>query len=106
MTLTIMICSHEERLGLAYIVTSSCVNHKYQDCVAVCPVEAFREMETYLVIDPDDCIDCNACVPECPVDAIYYEDDVPDSEIEWIEKNAEEAVDAPIAEGDSPVLGD
>ena len=58
------------------------------------------------MIDPDDCIDCNACVPECPVDAIFYEDDVPDSEIEWIEKNAEEAVDAPVAEGDSPVLGD
>lgn len=91
---------------MAYVVTSACIKHKYQDCVAVCPVDAFREMDTYLVIDPDDCIDCNACVPECPVDAIFYEDDVPDSEIEWIEKNAEEAVDAPVAEGDSPVLGD
>ena len=96
---------------MTYVVTSACVGHKYQDCVAVCPVEAFREMETYLVIDPDECIDCNACVPECPVDAIFYEDDVPDdgsthSEIIWIEKNAKESVDAPIAEGDSPVLGD
>ena len=91
---------------MTYVVTSACVGHKYQDCVAVCPVEAFREVETYLVIDPDDCIDCNACVPECPVDAIYHEDDVPDNEIEWIEKNEKESVDAPIAEGDSPVLGD
>ena len=91
---------------MTYVVTSACVKHKYQDCVAVCPVDAFREMETYLVIDPDDCIDCNACVPECPVDAIYYEDDVPDSEIDWIEKNESEAMDAPVAEGDSPVLGD
>ena len=91
---------------MTYVVTSACVKHKYQDCVAVCPVDAFREMDTYLVIDPDDCIDCNACVPECPVDAIYYEDDVPDSEIDWIEKNEKESVDAPLAEGDSPVLGE
>ena len=91
---------------MTHVVTSACVAHKYQDCVAVCPVDAFREMETYLVIDPDDCIDCNACVPECPVDAIYYEDDVPDEEIDWIEKNQNEAEDAPIAEGDSEVLGD
>ena len=91
---------------MAYVVTSSCVNHKYQDCVSVCPVDAFREMENYLVIDPDDCIDCAACVSECPVDAIFYEDDVPDDEINWIEKNEEEAVNAPLAEGDSPVLGD
>ena len=90
---------------MTYVVTSACVKHKYQDCVAVCPVDAFREMETYLVIDPDDCIDCNACVPECPVDSIYYEDDVPDSEIDWIDKNASEAMDASVAEGDSPVLG-
>jgi ferredoxin len=91
---------------MTYVVTSACVGHKYQDCVAVCPVEAFREMETYLVIDPDECIDCNACVSECPVDAIFYEDDVPDSEIDWIEKNAKESIDAPLAEGDSPVLGE
>ena len=91
---------------MTYVVTSACVNHKYQDCVSVCPVDAFREMDTYLVIDPDDCIDCNACVSEYPVDAIYYEDDVPDSEIDWIEKNETEAADAPLAEGDSPVLAE
>ena len=90
---------------MAYVVTSACVDHKYQDCVAVCPVDAFREQETYLVIDPDDCIDCNACVPECPVEAIYPEEEVPDEEMYWIEKNAKESIDAPLAEGDSPVLG-
>jgi len=46
---------------MAYVITSACVNHKYQDCVSVCPVDAFREMPTYLVIDPDVCIDCSAC---------------------------------------------
>ena len=90
---------------MAYVVTSACVGHKYQDCVAVCPVDAFRELDTYLVIAPDDCIDCNACVPECPVDAIYPEEEVPDNEIGWIERNEIESADAPLAEGDSPVLG-
>ena len=87
-------------------MTSACVDHKYQDCVAVCPVDAFREQETYLVIDPDDCIDCIACVPECPVEAIYPEEEVPDEEMYWIEKNEKESIDAPLAEGDSPVLGE
>ena len=90
---------------MTHVVTSACMNHKYQDCVAVCPVEAFRELDTYLVIDPDECIDCGACVPECPVEAIFADTDVPDEEEEWIEKNEVEAADAPIAEGDSPVLG-
>tara|TARA_B100001113_G_C20820845_1_gene496637 strand:+ start:197 stop:472 length:276 start_codon:yes stop_codon:yes gene_type:complete len=91
---------------MTHVVTSACVDHKYQDCVAVCPVDAFREQETYLVIDPDECIDCAACVSECPVEAIYSDYDVPDSETEWIEKNEEESQDAPLATGDSEVLGD
>ena len=91
---------------MTHVVTSACVNHKYQDCVSVCPVDAFREQATYLVIDPDECIDCGACITECPVEAIYYEDDVPDAEISWIQKNEDESVDAEIADGDSPVLAD
>ena len=90
---------------MTYVVTSACVGHKYQDCVAVCPVEAFRELMTYLVIDPDECIDCNACVAECPVDAIYSDEDVPDDEMDWVAKNEKESVDAPLATGDSPILG-
>ena len=89
---------------MTHVVTSACVGHNYQDCVAVCPVDAFREMETYLVIDPDDCIDCGACIPECPVEAIFTEEDVPESEIAWIERNETESLDAPLATGDSPVL--
>ena len=90
---------------MAYVVNTAGVDQKYQVCCSVCTVDAVREMENYLVIDPDDCIACNACVSECQVDAIFYEDDVPDDEIHWIEKNEEEAVNAPLAEGDSPVLG-
>ena len=89
---------------MTHVVTSACVGHKYQDCVAVCPVDAFREMATYLVIDPDDCIDCGAWIPECPVEAIFTDTDLPEEEIEWLDRNEEEALDAPLATGDSPVL--
>ena len=89
---------------MTHVVTSACVDHKYQDCVAVCPVEAFREADNYLVIDPDECIDCAACVTECPVEAIFADTDLPDEQEEWLDRNEEEAPNLPIAEGDSPVL--
>jgi len=63
---------------MAYVVTDACVKCKYTDCVDVCPVDCFREGPNFLVIDPDECIDCTLCVPECPAEAIYAEDDVPD----------------------------
>ena len=91
---------------MTHIVTSACVDHRYQECVAVCPVEAFREVDTYLVIDPDECIDCGACIPECPVDAIFTDTDIPEGEEAWEERNAVESVGAEIAEGDSPVLAE
>ncbi len=90
--------------NMTHVVTSACVDHKYQDCVAVCPVEAFREADNYLVIDPDECIDCAACVAECPVEAIFADTDLPDEHEAWLDRNEEEASDLPIAEGDSPVL--
>mgnify|MGYP003628306613 CR=1 FL=1 len=91
---------------MTHVVTSACVGHKYQDCVAVCPVDAFKELLTYLVIDPDECIDCGACIPECPVEAIFADTDVPEEEEAWIEKNEIESLDAPLATGESEVLGD
>ena len=90
---------------MTYIVKDECIKCKLTDCVEVCPVDCFYEGENMLVINPDECIDCGACVPECPVEAIFADTDVPDEEEEWIEKNEVEAADAPIAEGDSPVLG-
>ena len=74
---------------MTHVVTSACVGHKYQDCVAVCPVEAFKEADTYLVIDPDECIDCTLCEPECPIEAIMCDEDVPEDMSEFIELNAE-----------------
>lgn len=72
---------------MAFIVTSTCIKCKYTDCVAVCPVDCFREGENMLVIDPGECIDCGACVPACPAQAIYLDQDVPSSEKEFIALN-------------------
>ena len=62
---------------MTFVVTESCILCKHTDCVDVCPTDAFREGPNFLVIDPDDCIDCTLCVSECPVDAIFAENDVP-----------------------------
>ena len=97
---------HMTRPNMTHVVTSACVDHKYQDCVAVCPVDAFREADSYLVIDPDECIDCAACVTECPVEAIFADTDVPAEEEAWIDRNEDESPDLEVATGDSPILAD
>ncbi len=74
---------------MAYVVTQPCFGCKYTDCVVVCPCESFREGEQMLFIDPESCVDCDACVPECPVEAIFYEENVPPQWREFIELNAE-----------------
>ncbi len=80
---------------MAHVVTSACFGCKYTDCVVVCPVEAFREGEQMLFIDPDICTSCDACTIECPVEAIFAEDDVPVAEFEFIALNAEMATKCP-----------
>lgn len=74
---------------MTYVVTESCIKCKYTDCVDVCPVDCFREGPNFLVIDPDECIDCTLCVAECPVEAIYAEDDVPSDQRSFIALNAD-----------------
>lgn len=74
---------------MTYVVTESCIKCKYTDCVDVCPVDCFREGPNMLVIDPDECIDCTLCVAECPVEAIFAEDDVPEDQRDFIALNAE-----------------
>ena len=73
---------------MAYVVCEPCHGCKYTDCVVVCPCECFYQDETMLYIDPDECIDCGACTPECPVEAIYAEGDVPEKWTEYVELNA------------------
>jgi ferredoxin len=74
---------------MTYVVTESCIKCKYTDCVDVCPVDCFREGPNFLVIDPDECIDCTLCVAECPVEAIYAEDDLPADQVQFTAINAE-----------------
>ena len=74
---------------MTYIVTDNCIKCKYTDCVEVCPVDCFHEGPNFLVIDPEECIDCTLCVPECPAEAIFAEDDVPDDMQHFFELNEE-----------------
>ncbi len=72
---------------MTYIVTEACIKCKYMDCVEVCPVDCFYEGENFLVINPDECIDCGVCEPECPIDAIKPDtEDDPDGK--WLEINS------------------
>src|SRR3990167_3972556 len=73
---------------MTFVVTERCIRCKYTDCVEVCPVDCFYEGATMLVINPDECIDCALCESECPVNAIYAEDDVPSDQKDFIEINA------------------
>ena len=74
---------------MTYVVSENCIKCKYTDCVEVCPVDCFREGPNFLVIDPDECIDCMLCVAECPVDAIFAEDALPEDQRHFIALNAE-----------------
>lgn len=74
---------------MTHVVTESCIRCRYTDCVDVCPVDCFREGPNFLSIDPDECIDCAVCVAECPVNAIYAEEDVPADQQQFIKLNVE-----------------
>lgn len=74
---------------MTYVVTDDCILCKHTDCVEVCPVDCFVEGPNFLAIDPDECIDCAVCVPECPVNAIYADQDVPENQRAFIGINAE-----------------
>ena len=89
---------------MTFVVTEQCIKCKYTDCVEVCPVDCFHEGPNMLVIDPDECIDCTLCEPECPVEAILSEDDLTEEQEPYLELNAElsriwpvltEKIDAP-----------
>ena len=74
---------------MTFVVSDACIKCKHTDCVEVCPVDCFYEGPNFLVIHPDECIDCALCEPECPVDAIFSEDELPEDEQEYLEINAE-----------------
>lgn len=74
---------------MAFVVTEPCFGCKYTDCVVVCPCDCFHEGEQMLFIDPESCIDCQQCAAECPVEAIFFDDDVPAEQRAYIELNRE-----------------
>ncbi len=74
---------------MTFVVTENCIKCKYMDCVEVCPVDCFHEGPNMLVIDPDECIDCTLCEPECPAEAIFSEEELPAAQQEFRKLNAE-----------------
>ncbi|TNF91832.1 MAG: ferredoxin family protein [Gammaproteobacteria bacterium] len=74
---------------MTFVVVEACIKCKYTDCVEVCPVDCFHEGPNFLVIDPDECIDCTLCEPECPIEAILSEDDLAPEQEQYLELNAE-----------------
>ena len=89
---------------MAYVITENCIKCKFQDCVEVCPVDCFREGENMMVIEPDECIDCGVCVPECPSEAIISGND-PGAD-QWLEINTKYAKLWPLITGKGEELPD
>jgi ferredoxin len=90
---------------MTFVVTDNCLRCRYTDCVAVCPVDCFHGDAEMLYIDPDLCIDCGACVPECPVEAIYEEGTLPADLEPWLAVNAEKCRVLPVINQKSEPLG-
>lgn len=91
---------------MTYVVTEPCIRCRYTDCVEVCPVDCFHVGPTSLVINPAVCIDCAVCVPECPVEAIYPEDEMPAEQADFLELNARLAQQWPVILRSEPPLPD
>ena len=89
---------------MTYVVTESCIACRFTDCVSVCPVNCFKGGENFIVIDPDECIDCGVCIPECPVEAIYADTDLPEEQRRFLDINRQLAAQwAPITDKEPPL---
>jgi ferredoxin len=91
---------------MTHVVTEACIRCKYTDCVAVCPVECFHEGPDFLVINPDVCIDCGVCIPECPVEAIVEEKDLPAGQRDYAALNVRLAASWPLITASQEPLPD
>lgn len=91
---------------MTHVVTESCINCRYSDCVAVCPVECFHVGPNFLVIDPEVCIDCGLCIPECPAEAIFLDSELPEGQEAFVALNQELAAQWPVISETIPSLDD
>ena len=91
---------------MTFVVTEQCIKCKYTDCVEVCPVDCFYEGPNFLVINPDECIDCALCEPECPVNAIVSEDDLPEEYQKYLEINKKLSASWPVITTVKPAPAD
>jgi len=89
---------------MTFVVTEKCIHCKYTDCVDVCPVDCFHEGPNFLVINPEECIDCTLCVPECPVEAIYLDSDLPDQYTQYLLINSDLSKHWPVLNSIKPQL--
>jgi ferredoxin len=87
---------------MTFVVLENCIKCKYMDCVDVCPVDCFHEGPNFLVIDPEECIDCTLCEPECPIEAIVSEDDIPEGQEKFLELNEELSLQWPVIAASKP----
>ena len=94
------------QFSMTYIVTDACIKCKFMDCVEVCPVDCFHEGPNFLVIDPDECIDCTLCEPECPAEAIFSEEEVPKGQEAFLKINADLAKSWPVITEKKPAPAD
>ena len=91
---------------MTFVVTERCIRCKYTDCVEVCPVDCFHEGPSMLVINPEECIDCNLCVPECPVEAIYPDEELPEAQAMFLEQNLAMSKKWPVIDRQKPAPDD
>ncbi len=91
---------------MTFVVLENCIKCKYMDCVDVCPVDCFHEGPNFLVIDPEECIDCTLCEPECPIEAIVSEDDIPEGQEKFLELNEELSLTWPVITASKPAPDD
>ena len=87
---------------MTFVVLEGCIKCKYMDCVDVCPVDCFHEGPNFLVIDPEECIDCTLCEPECPIEAIVSEDEIPAGQEQFLALNEELSLNWPVITASKP----